>query len=92
MPKAKPDQVIVHRLELQQSERDAMEAALAGKFITNGISALGNVLGGLGQALSPFSGVLSAVAAVWIADQTWDQLKEKVLDPHRRKYQTTAPR
>ena len=81
MPKAKPDQVIVHRIELQQSERDAMEAALAGRFVTNGISAAGNLLKGVGSALAPFSGVLSAVAAVWIADQTWDQLKDKVLDP-----------
>ena len=78
MPKAKPDQVIVHRIELQQSERDAMEAALAGKFITNGISAVGNVLGGLGQALVPFSGAISALAALWIADRTIDEIVDAV--------------
>jgi len=78
MPKAKPDQVIVHRIELQQSERDAMEAALAGRFITNGVSAVGNVLGGLGAALTPFAGAISALAALWIADRTIDEIKEAV--------------
>ena len=28
MPKAKPDEVIVHRIELQQSERDMLETAI----------------------------------------------------------------
>ena len=76
MPKAKPDQVIVHRIELQQSERDAMEAALAGRFVTNGISAIGNVLGGLGAALVPFSGVLTALAGLWIAERTFEEVVE----------------
>jgi hypothetical protein len=78
MPKAKPDQVIVHRLELQQSERDAMEAALAGRFVTNGISAVGTVLGGLGAALVPFSGAITALAALWIADRTIEEVVESV--------------
>ena len=33
MPKAKPDQVIVHRIELQEKERDLLEAAVAGKVV-----------------------------------------------------------
>lgn len=41
----------------------------------------GNLLKGVGAALAPFSGVLTALAAVWIADKTWDELKDKVLDP-----------
>lgn len=81
MPKAKPDQVIVHRLELQQSERDAMEAALAGRFVTNGISAVGNFLNAFGNALSPFSGAITALAGVWIAGRSWEELKDIVLDP-----------
>ena len=81
MPKAKPDQVIVHRIELQETERATLEAALAGKFVTNAAMAAGNLLNGVGAALAPFSGVLSAMAAVWIADRSWDELKEGVLDP-----------
>ena len=81
MPKAKPDQVIVHRIELQETERATLEAALAGRFVTNAAQAGASVLSGIGAVLAPFSGVLSAMAAVWIGGQTWDQLKEKVLDP-----------
>ena len=81
MPKAKPDQVIVHRIELQETERATLEAALAGRFVTNAALAAGNLLNGVGAALAPFSGALTALAAVWIADKSWDQLKEKVLDP-----------
>lgn len=76
MPKATPDQVIVHRLELQQTERDALEAALAGRFVTNAVSGIGDVLTGLGNMLKPFEGVLTAIGALWIADRTLDEIKE----------------
>ena len=33
MPKARPTQVIVHRIELQEKERDLLEAAVAGKVV-----------------------------------------------------------
>ena len=69
MPKAKPTQVIVHRIELQQTERDAMEAALAGRFVTNAVSATGSVLTGMGNLLAPFGGVLTAIAGLWIAEK-----------------------
>ena len=69
MPKAKPTQVIVHRLELQQTERDAFEAALAGKFLTNAVSATGSILTGMGAVLAPFSGALTAIAGLWIAEK-----------------------
>ena len=69
MPKAKPTQVIVHRLELQQTERAAFEAALAGKFLTNAVSATGSVLTGLGTMLTPFTGALTAIAGLWIAEK-----------------------
>jgi len=35
MPKAKPTQVIVHRIELQEKERDMMEVLVAGKTARN---------------------------------------------------------
>jgi len=86
MPKAKPTQVIVHRIELQQTERDALEAALAGKFVTNGVSAAGSVLTGIGSFLAPFGGVFTALFALWAVDKTWDaaaaagsQLKEDTI-------------
>jgi hypothetical protein len=87
MSRRKPDQVITHRIELQQSERDTLEAALAGRFVTNAASSIGSMLSGFGAALAPFSGALTALAAVWIADRSWDELKEKVLDPIVEKIQ-----
>jgi len=35
MPKAKPTQVIVHRIELQEKERDALETIVAGQTVKN---------------------------------------------------------
>ena len=69
MPKAKPTQVIVHRLELQETERSALEAALAGNFVTNAVSAAGSVLTGFGNMLTPFTGVLTAIGAAYIAEK-----------------------
>lgn len=73
MPKAKPTQVIVHRIELQQTEREALEAALAGNFVTNAVSAAGSVFTGLGNMLAPFGGALTAIAGLWLADKTLDE-------------------
>ena len=35
MPKAKPTQVIVHRIELQEKERDMLETFVVGKTVNN---------------------------------------------------------
>ena len=52
MPKAKPTQVIVHRIELQEKEREALDAWIAGKTLKNvGVAAAG--------ASVPFLGYLS---------------------------------
>ena len=94
MPKSSPDQVIVHRIELQQTERDALEAALAGKFVTNAVSAVGDVLTGFGAMLAPFTPVLGALAAVWIGDRTLDMIKadaEERKDEIERNYAELAP-
>ena len=78
MPKAKPTQVIVHRLELQQSERDTLEAALAGRFVTNAVTATGSVLSGIGTMLVPFSGALTAIAGLWIAEKGGKAIVEAI--------------
>jgi hypothetical protein len=76
MPKAKPTQVIVHRIELQETERATLEAALAGNFVTNAVSAAGSVFSGIGQALAPFSGVLTAIGAAYIAEKGISEIVE----------------
>jgi len=78
MPKAKPDQVIVHRIELQETERATLEAALAGRFVTNAAMAGGNLLKGVGAALAPFTGALTALTALWIADRSIEEIAEAI--------------
>ena len=49
MPKAKPTQVIVHRIELQEKERDMLEAVVAGQTVKNVVVPVA-VVGGVGSA------------------------------------------
>ena len=81
MPKAKPDKVIVHRIELQETERATLEAALAGRFVTNAAQAGASLLSGIGAALSPFTGAFQILAGAWVAGRTWDEIVEVILDP-----------
>jgi predicted outer membrane lipoprotein len=82
MPKSKPSQVIVHRIELQQSERDMLELAVAGRTATNAVSAIGSVFSGVGTMLAPFAPAFGLLTALWIGDRTLDVVKE---DAERRK-------
>lgn len=82
MPKAKPTQVIVHRIEFQESERETLELAVAGNVLTNAVSATGSVFAGIGSMLSPFAPAFGALAAMWIGDRTLDAVRE---DGERRK-------
>jgi len=74
MPKAKPTQVIVHRIELQKSERAMLEGALIANSLTSALSAFGSVLGAVVAPLGP---VFAILAGVYVADQTVDQIVEK---------------
>ena len=78
MPKAKPDQVIVHRIELQETDRATLEAALAGNFVTNGMGAAANLLKGAGSLLIPFAGAFTGLAGLGIADRTIDEVIESI--------------
>jgi len=68
MPKAKADQVVVHRIELQETERDTVKLYLLGRTITNGVNSVGNALNGLGP-------IMGAVVAWWIAQFTVEEFK-----------------
>ena len=64
MPKSKPTQVIVHRIELQEKEREALDALIAGKTLKNvGVAAAG--------ASVPFLGFLT-----YKAFKAWDGQEE----------------
>ena len=47
MPKAKPSQVIVHRIELQEKEREALEALTGGYVIKSVVQPVA-IAGGIG--------------------------------------------
>ena len=49
MPKAKPDQVVVHRIELQEKEREMLEAWVGGSVIKNALIPTA-LVGGVGAA------------------------------------------
>lgn len=50
MPKSKPTQVIVHRIELQEKERDMLEAVVAGQTVKN-VVVPAAIVGGVGSAV-----------------------------------------
>jgi len=58
MPKSKPSQVIVHRIELQEKERDMLETLIAGKTANN--------------LVLPVSVVMISGVAYLIADGIYD--------------------
>lgn len=62
MTKAKADQTIGIRIELQKHERDQLETLVVSR-------AVGNVLTGAGAVLAPFGEVLSVVLGAWIAKE-----------------------
>lgn len=94
MPKPKATEVIVHRLDLQPSMKESMDTFLIGKTLTNAVSAVGSLL-------APFSSVLGALAAAWIAkegaeaavdkvtgyfEEKGKEVTEEIYGPEREKY------
>ena len=73
MPKAKVKETIGYKIQLQETERDALQL-----WVTS--NAIGNVLNGLGQLAMPFSVALSGILTAWIAkegaDKVWKASKE----------------
>jgi len=70
MPKAKPDQVIVHRIELQEKERDMIEAYVGGTVVKNAVVPV-SIAAGVGSAA--YIGYKAAKAAFgWTEDLVED--------------------
>ena len=68
MPKAKADQVVTHRIELQETERATLEAFLIGKTLTNAMSAIA-----VGAAP-----LLAAAGAWYLANFTVEEIQEAI--------------
>jgi len=69
--KAKVDQTIGIRLELQKHEREQLETLVTAQ-------AVGNVLAGVGAVIAPFGEVLSVVLAAVIAKEGADWVTDKL--------------
>jgi hypothetical protein len=68
LPKAKADQVIVHRIELQETERDALEMIAASITARNVSQSINNVITPFTQAsIAGLSFALSLTAAFGVA-------------------------
>lgn len=69
MGKARPDQTIAFRVELQQHERESLDNFLIGKTATNAVAAVGTLL-------TPFATAFGAIAAAWIAKEGVERFNE----------------
>lgn len=71
MPKAKCTSVQGVRIELQETERDALQLATAG-------SAAGDILTGIGNLLMPFQGAITAFTAAYLAGTIAPEVMERL--------------
>ena len=83
MPKAKPTQVIVHRIELQSKEREYVEALVVGKTVKNiGVAAAGAsvpLLGYLGyKAFKDWAGQEEGTIFDFFSNEGRDKIKENI--------------
>ena len=62
MPKAKPTQVIVHRIELQEKERDMLETLVISKATSNVASAVNDMLKPVITGVAAYTAYMSAKA------------------------------
>ena len=64
-PKAKPTETVLHRIELQQTERDALEMVAASITARNATASVENLTKGVGNLLTPILG--ASVAGISVA-------------------------
>ena len=89
MPKAKPSQVIVHRIEFQEKERDMLEAIVVGKTVKNVVVPVAITAG---VASASYIGYKYAKATVdWgtdviddIKDNWYSRTADEVLTPEQK--------
>ena len=90
MPKSKPTQVIVHRIELQEKERDMLEAVVAGNTVKNVVIPVAVVAG---VTTASYIGYKTARGIIGWTDDAIDQAKEDFnewADDPKRKVAFTA--
>jgi hypothetical protein len=80
MPKAKPDKVVVHRIELQKTEREILEAAAMAAGVGNLAKGAGALLTGAGALIAPLGGALTAIIAAYVAKEGIEDILDWGLD------------
>lgn len=92
MPKAKPSQVIVHRIELQEREREMLEQLVIARTVRD-VALPATVAAGVGVA--GYIGYKAAKAAFGWAEDAVDDLREivdeKIMEPVLGKKEYTDP-
>ena len=64
MPRAKPDSVVVHRIDMQTGVKESLDAYLAATAATNAVSAAGQIFVGFVNAFAaPLGGIMAALIA-----------------------------
>ena len=86
MARAKPTHVIIHRIELQEKEREYMEQVVAGQTVKNIVVPVA-VVGGVGAA--GYLGYKALNAAYDWGDDVVDDLKREYTE-HKEKVETAA--
>ena len=86
MPKAKPTHVVVHRIELQEKEREYLEQMVAGQTVKN-IVVPAAIAGGIAGA--GYLGYKALNAAYEWGDDVVDDLKREYTDA-KEKAETVA--
>lgn len=74
MPRAKPTHVVIHRVELQEKEREMLEAYIGGTVVKNAVIP-GAVLAGVGAA--SYIGYKTAKGLVGWTEDALDDLKQE---------------
>ena len=74
MPQAKPTQVIVHRIELQQTERKQLEEFLE-------IQKNVNIANSVSKFVGPLATAGSIIGGVWIGAKVWAAVQAALLGP-----------
>jgi hypothetical protein len=75
VPRAKPTEVIVHRIDMQPALKESVDAYLAANALTNALSAAGGLFTGV---LAAFAPALGGIVAAMIAKEGIEELAGKV--------------
>ena len=86
MPKAKPTHVVVHRIELQEKEREYLEQVVAGQTVKNIVVPAAITAGVAGAG---YLGYKALNAAYDWGDDAIDNLKREYTE-HKEKAETAA--